>query len=275
MHPVDTDYARPRDPVELWLALQWQQVLGFSVGITENFFGIGGNSLDAARIINAVLEEFGVQLPLNVMTENPTVERLATLLRDQNERLSGPLVEIQRGEGTPLFLIHPDSGQVDSYCHLVQALGEDVTVFGLQATGLYTDAAPAATVPAMAGAYLEAIRGVQTTGPYLLGGCAAGAAIAYELATRLEPGEVRLLAAIDQDLVEPQSREITVPPGEKPEFAERGSRVRQANRDAVRAWEPRPYPGVLDVFGRVSVGWPAAEVRAHERLDVLRERINQ
>ncbi|MFL6141276.1 MAG: thioesterase domain-containing protein [Labedaea sp.] len=283
MQPVDTGYARPRDPVELWLARQWQQVLGFGVGITENFFGIGGNSLDAARIINAVLEEFGVQLPLNVMTESPTVEGLAARLRDHNERLSGPLVEIQHGDGTPLFLIHPDDGQIGSFCHLVQALGEELPVFGLQAAGLYTDTEPARTVPAMAGTYLDAIRAVQPTGPYLLGGCGIGAAIAYELSTRLDPAEVRLLAAIDPDLVQPQRTEPEIPqlPGEKPEFAERALRVWKANRKAVVGWEPRQYSGTLDVFvsRQPAVDWPATEVRVHECADgrrlahLLRERI--
>ena len=108
---IDSGYQRPRDPAEIWLARQWQNVLGFAVGIRENFFGVGGNSLDAARVVDAVMVEFGVQLPLNVLTEHPTVERLATLLREHSERLSGPLVAIQDGDGTrpPLFLVHPDN----------------------------------------------------------------------------------------------------------------------------------------------------------------------
>src|ERR1051326_7622485 len=82
---IDTDYEHPRDPVEIWLARQWQRILGFGVGIRENFFGLGGNSLDAARVIDAILTEFGVQLPLNVVTEYPTVESLATVVRDHDE----------------------------------------------------------------------------------------------------------------------------------------------------------------------------------------------
>jgi hypothetical protein len=78
---IDSGYQRPRDPAEIWLARQWQHILGFAIGIRENFFGVGGNSLDAARVIDAVMVEFGVQLPLQALTEHPTVERLATLLR--------------------------------------------------------------------------------------------------------------------------------------------------------------------------------------------------
>jgi pimeloyl-ACP methyl ester carboxylesterase len=231
--------------VEIWLARQWQHILGFAVGIRENFFGVGGNSLDAARVIDAILVEFGVQLPLNVLTEHPTVEGLATLLRDDAERLSGPLLAIQDGDGPlpPLFLVHPDNGQASPYCRLAYALGEEIAVFGIQAGGLYSDAEPRRTVPAMADAYVDAVRAVRSAGPYLLGGCGIGAAIAYEMAVRLD--DVRLVAAIDPGLLEQTG---TVPPNVAPEFAARSLRVREANRDAMRDWRPSPYSGPIDIF---------------------------
>lgn len=301
--PIDTGYQRPRDPAEIWLARQWQGVLGFAVGIRENFFGVGGNSLDAARVIDAVMVEFGVQLPLNVLTEHPTVERLATLLRGHAEPLPGPLVAIQDGDGTrpPLFLVHPDHGQVGPYCGLAHALGEEFAVFGMQAVGLYSDAEPRRTVPAMAAAYVDTVRAVHPSGPYLLGGCAIGAAIAYEMAALLD--DVRLVAAIDTELLEPpdtvteswshgpprqrdlprilaswQERDL-VPPDTAPEFVARSLRVWQANQDAARDWRPSPYPGLVDVFGRPpAMALPATVVqRTHEcstdgcLADVLRE----
>jgi len=295
---IDTGYQRPRDPMEIWLARQWQHILGFAVGIRENFFGVGGNSLDAARVIDVVLVEFGVQLPLNTLTEHPTVERLATLLRDHaepqseslSESLSGPLVAIQDGDGTrpPLFLVHPDHGQVGPYCQLAHALGEEFAVFGIQAVGLYSDAEPLRTVPAMAAAYVDTVRAVRPTGPYLLGGCAIGAATAYEMAARLD--DVRLLAAIDTKLLEPpdtgteswsqqpprqsdlprilaswQERDL-VPRDVAPEFAARSLRVWQASQDAARDWRPSPYTGPIDVFGRPpATALPATVVqRTHE-----------
>src|SRR4029077_2313582 len=44
-----TGYQPPRDPVEIWLARQWQDILGFAVGIRENFYAIGGHHLDPRR----------------------------------------------------------------------------------------------------------------------------------------------------------------------------------------------------------------------------------
>jgi hypothetical protein len=287
---IDTGYQRPRDPTEIWLARQWQNVLGFAVGIRENFFGVGGNSLDAARVVDAVMVEFGVQLPLNVLTEHPTVERLATLVRGHAGPLSGPLVAIQDGDGTraPLFLVHPDHGQVGPYCGLAHALGEEFAVFGIQAVGLYSDAEPCRTVPAMAAAYADTVRAVRPTGPYLLGGCAIGAAIAYEMAAGLD--DVRLVAAIDDELLEPldtgteswsrqppgqsdlprilaswQERNL-VPHDVAPEFAARSLRVWQANQDAGRDWRPSPYTGPVDIFGRAPImALPATvDQRIHE-----------
>jgi pimeloyl-ACP methyl ester carboxylesterase len=281
-----TGYQRPRDPVEIWLAWQWQRILGFAVGIRENFFGVGGNSLDAARVIDAVLVEFGVQLPLNVLSEHPTVELLATLLRDHAGRLSGPLVAIQDGDGTrpALFLVHPDNGQAGLYCRLAYALGEEFAVFGIQAGGLYSGAEPRRTVPAMAAAYVDAVRAVRPAGPYLLGGCAIGAAVAYEMAVRLD--DVRLVAAIDAGLLEPPDAGteswLREPPGQRdlprilagwqerdlvprdvaPEFAARSLRVWRASQDAVRDWRPSPYTGPVDVFGRPpAMALPATAVQ--------------
>jgi len=278
---IETGYQRPRDPVEIWLARQWQRILGFAVGIRENFFGVGGNSLDAARVIDAILVEFGVQLPLNALTEHPTVEHLATLLCDHAERLSGPLVVIADGDGTgpPLFLVHPDNGQVGPYCRLANALGEEFAVCGIQAGGLYFETEPRRTVPAMADAYVDAVRAARPTGPYLLGGAGIGAAIAYEMAVRL--GDVRLVAAIDAALLEPPEVGTESLLHVAPEFVARSLRVGQANRDAVRDWRPSPYAGPVDVFGPPSItALPATVVqRAHEcgtdeRLaDALRELI--
>jgi len=47
---IDVGCQRPGDPVEIWLARQWQHVLGFGEGL----IGVGGSSLDAARMIDAI-----------------------------------------------------------------------------------------------------------------------------------------------------------------------------------------------------------------------------
>jgi acyl carrier protein len=249
--PVDYRQARPRDPLEMWLVQRWREVLGFPVGIQDNFFGMGGNSLDAARLVNAVREEFDIPLPLNAMTINPDIEKLAIELRGLGARLPGPLVEIQYGEGThpPLFLVHPVSGQVGPYHGLAQALGDEFAVFGLQSVGLYADEEPLDTVPAMAGRYIEALRSVAPAGPYCLGGCSTGSMIAVEMAGQLVAAgeQVRSLAVLDPALV-PADWQVPVAQNKTRDYLQSARRVRQANDIAARGYSPDPYPGTVDVF---------------------------
>lgn len=278
--PVDYHQVPPRDPLEMWLVQRWREVLGFVVGIRDNFFEVGGNSLDAARIVNAVWDVFGMRLPLNVLTINPEIEQLAAELRRLGARLPGPLVEIQYGDAShpPLFLVHPVSGQVDAYCGLSYALGEEFAVFGLQAVGLYSDEEPLETVPAMAGRYVDALRSVAPTGPYCLGGCSTGSAIAVEMARQLvgAGAQVRLLAVIDPALVPgvstgPDARQAdeVLAQNETTDFVRRAWLVRQVNDAATRSYSPDPYPGTIDVFAVADSqssdpDWPAvAPCRVH------------
>lgn len=72
----------PRTPTEEVLAGIWGQVLGVpAVGIDQEFFRLGGESLRAMRIMARVRNAFDVQLPINLlMTDNLTVERVAEVI---------------------------------------------------------------------------------------------------------------------------------------------------------------------------------------------------
>ncbi|RXH11368.1 amino acid adenylation domain-containing protein [Bradyrhizobium guangzhouense] len=70
--------AVPRTPVEIALVRLWSDILQVpSVGIKDNFFELGGHSLLATRVISRIRDEFGAELPVRLMFDNPTVEALA------------------------------------------------------------------------------------------------------------------------------------------------------------------------------------------------------
>lgn len=70
--------AVPRTPVEIALVRLWSEILQVqSVGIRDNFFELGGHSLLATRVISRIRDEFGAELPVRLMFDNPTVEALA------------------------------------------------------------------------------------------------------------------------------------------------------------------------------------------------------
>jgi len=74
-------YTPPETSVEQQIAAIWAKVLGMRrVGRDDDFFELGGHSLSATLILHEVEEEFGVQLPLNAMFEDPTVAGIARVL---------------------------------------------------------------------------------------------------------------------------------------------------------------------------------------------------
>jgi non-ribosomal peptide synthetase component E (peptide arylation enzyme) len=78
---MDRGFAPPRTCVEEALASIWMKVLDFDqVGVHDNFLEIGGNSLQAARIVARVLDTFNVDLPVQVLLQAGTIADMATLI---------------------------------------------------------------------------------------------------------------------------------------------------------------------------------------------------
>ena len=137
---VERTYIAPRDTMELNLMHLWEGVLDTSaIGVTDNFFELGGHSMLAARMMARIQRLAGIKVPLNLIFQEPTIERLSLALRRMPGAVPVPtsLVEIQSGTSpAPFFCIHPVGGQVLCYVPLSRHLGIDQTFYGLQARGL-------------------------------------------------------------------------------------------------------------------------------------------
>jgi amino acid adenylation domain-containing protein/FkbH-like protein len=71
-------YVAPTTLVEEILASIWSEVLKLGrVGIRDNFFEVGGHSLQATRLLARLRDHLGVELPLRVVFEAPTIEQMA------------------------------------------------------------------------------------------------------------------------------------------------------------------------------------------------------
>ncbi len=74
-------YDPPEGPEEEGVARIWAEVLRLpKAGVTNHFFEIGGNSLNAIRIISRIARQFGVELSIKKFFENPTVRGQAALI---------------------------------------------------------------------------------------------------------------------------------------------------------------------------------------------------
>jgi amino acid adenylation domain-containing protein len=76
----------PRDDFESAVAEVWAETLGTAaVGVDDDFFMLGGNSLQAARIAARLRERFAVELRLRDVFVEPTVAGIARLLREAGQ----------------------------------------------------------------------------------------------------------------------------------------------------------------------------------------------
>jgi len=192
----------PRDEIELRLVRLWEDVLETApVGVTDDFFAIGGHSLLAVRLMARIAHNFGQALPLAALFQATTIEELARLLR-AGAVPTGPLVQLRAGGSLPpLFFVHPAGGQVPCYIDLARALAPGRPIWGLQDTAPID--APR-SLQCLAATYLDAARSVHT-GPWLLAGWSFGGRVAFEMARQLAAAgeEVAFLGMIDTGLVEP------------------------------------------------------------------------
>jgi amino acid adenylation domain-containing protein len=87
----------PRTPVEELVANIWAAILGVrQVGSHDSFFELGGHSLLATQVVSRVRDAFGLELPLRVLFESPTVAEFAR--RIETEKLKGA----SRAEAPPI-----------------------------------------------------------------------------------------------------------------------------------------------------------------------------
>lgn len=86
-------FAPPEDPTQTRLVELWMNVLGLNrIGIHDDFFELGGDSILATRLMSRVRRAFGVELQLRELFWKPTVSELATVIEqlviEQLENLS-------------------------------------------------------------------------------------------------------------------------------------------------------------------------------------------
>ncbi|MEB3053324.1 thioesterase domain-containing protein, partial [Bacillus pseudomycoides] len=192
----------PRDEIEYQLIRIWQDVLQIEdVHVNDDFFDRGGHSLLVIKLISKVREKFGKEIKVSALIENPTVEEIACLIRDNHgmEKSLSVLVPLQESEKRPFFCVHPFMGNVFCYIQLARLLKDHCSFYGLQNPLVEKEGMDGLTLSEVVQLYIEEMKRVQPEGPYRLGGWSLGGAIAYEIATilRNQGEEVEMLVLMD------------------------------------------------------------------------------
>jgi amino acid adenylation domain-containing protein len=179
-----TDSSRDTAPfteTEQALARIWEEVLGTDgIGVTENFFDLGGHSLKVTRLVALIEQRLGVTAPLAAVFRCPTVRDLARYLVDAAQHgvsfADDTMVDLggRTGPGS-LFALPPGTGDVLSYLPLAARFAScRFYAFNfIEAESRLTD-------------YADLIVKAEPYGPYVLLGYSSGGNMAFHVAAELE-----------------------------------------------------------------------------------------
>jgi len=199
----------PRTDEETIVASVWREVLGIPVvPIDKDFFSLGGTSISAILMQSKLKSSLGINLPLRVLFDHPTVEGIVAQM-DSSESPDAPVVSLlSKGpEGLPWIglmgiNLFEDLAREFKSSHGLLAMHVPVRfVPGVD---------PFPTVAMVAKRYIEVIKKHQPEGPYYLLGLCHGGIVAFEAAVQLQESgdQVPLVVLLDAEL--PSAKKINL-----------------------------------------------------------------
>ena len=179
----------------------WERVLQRSpIGVNDNFFDLGGDSLLAVNLFFEIEKAFGREMPPVMIYQAPTIAALAAELELPSASRFPPLVSLKPGNNDPpIFIAHGLGGSVIDFYQLVKYIDSPQPIYGMQARGIDGVDEPFDRIEDLAQFYLNAIREIQPHGPYYLVGYSLGGLVTLEMAQRLTRGgeQIALLAMLE------------------------------------------------------------------------------
>ncbi|MDP5135116.1 amino acid adenylation domain-containing protein [Rheinheimera baltica] len=254
----NADLSMPQRPEDVKMAAIWESLLHVNnIGLHDDFMELGGHSLLVMSLLSEVQKQFGVQLPIHAIFDNPTIAKLTHFIEAQNDAVTtSNLVrfpDLNRGKGDnvrqsqPLFMVHGLGGHLASFYPLIRNLQKnlrdqynlDITAYGLEANGFKDGEACFATLEEMVAEYVRLIQQTQPEGPYLIGGWSYGVSVAFHIAQELIQRGEKVSAFISIDAEAPHV------PEDFDHFIQNNSIL---NLDDL--YEPGTLQTLLDKFGR-------------------------
>ncbi|RAP29427.1 Bacitracin synthetase 3 (BA3) [Brevibacillus laterosporus] len=171
------EYVAPRNMTEGQLVAIWQEVLEVEpIGITDHFFEIGGHSLKAMHLISKVYEYMQEELPLHLVFQHPTIEKMAEfILHKQYEQHAGHPILLNKETIRPVFSFTP----IGAHSTFYQKLAEEIHDISLYSFDFIEE-------DNRIEQYANAIVQIDAEGPYTLVGYSSGGNLAFEVAKELE-----------------------------------------------------------------------------------------
>lgn len=172
----ENTYQVPNNIREEKLVEIFEEILGVDhIGINDDFFMMGGNSLKATQVISKLKDFSGIRLPLKELFNNSTVKSLSQLILDylpiqDQENINIFFQSNLDNRKKNIFLFPPITGYGVFFNKLADVLPE----YNIYAFDFYED-------DNRIEQYIREILKLQKSGEYILGGYSVGGNIAFEV----------------------------------------------------------------------------------------------
>ncbi|MGB7383082.1 MAG: amino acid adenylation domain-containing protein [Rhodococcus sp. (in: high G+C Gram-positive bacteria)] len=203
-------FRAPTTAAEKMVAGVVADVLGLDqVGLDDDFFDLGGNSLIATQVVARLSELAGFSVPLLWLFSDATVSDLARRIEAGPVAAGGADAALdvvlrirEPRDGPRLWCIHPIVGVSWSFAGLANVVDPDRGITALQSPVFTEDDWSPSSIEAWAQRYVHEIRRVQPEGPYELLGWSLGGVLAHSIAVQLQQmgSTVTMLAMMDSHL---------------------------------------------------------------------------
>lgn len=194
----DFDFKNKSKLIELWKKIFNKE----DIGINDNFFEIGGQSLLGMRLVHDINKIFKTSFTPGVLFRCPTIHLLSQeLWRDSQERLKVKgVVLIKKGYGMPLFLAPGGlTSSAFSYFEFAKKIETNRPLYVLEYPADERGRLPVSSITELSAYYVPKIKDIQPDGPYHLLGYSLGARVMFEIALQLqnENNRIGFLGIVD------------------------------------------------------------------------------
>lgn len=202
-------YIKPRNELEKNICKIWSEVLGLpedKIGIQDDFFRLGGNSILAIRLISIINSHYQSHLKISDIFVYKTIESLLPRIVQTKDSYQ-TIVKLNNTYDKPnMFMIHPGEAGCEVYTSLAHKLSDNFSCYGIDSYNLYHDN-KIDNLHDLAKYYLSYIEEIMTKTNqdiYHLLGWSLGGVLSLEIAGLLEKSgknkiKVYLLDAILED----------------------------------------------------------------------------
>ncbi|WP_029002983.1 non-ribosomal peptide synthetase [Azorhizobium doebereinerae] len=263
------DIVPPATPLETALCAIWREVLGLpAVGVRQNFFEVGGNSMAALRVLGRIKQARpDAVVAIADLFNHQTIRALAAAIESGAGAGGGQMIHLRSTGTRPMLYCFPGLlVSTREYVKLVDHLGPDQPATGFICYSLAEDKSREVSVTEITARYADLVRTHSKGQPCFFLGWSWGGLLAYEAARMLgEDIDLKLIGMIDVCDMDTDFAIGAIPrfgPGERDELELRvrawAARTPMAARwqELLEAMDPLAYDQFLRFVGNSPEGLP-------------------